>query len=128
MDIVSYLVNLLSPVGLNSYFIHKPDGRKEDEYITFNFITNNEWYSNDEEEAEKYLVTINYMTKANKNIIPTSKKIKCIQFFPKTGSSARFIDYTSDLPQKINNVVGGDFRCCYTSVIPETKTTRVLST
>ena len=71
MDIVSYLVNLLSPVGLNSYFIHKPDGRKEDEYITFNFITNNEWYSNDEEEAEKYLVTINYMTKANKNIIPT---------------------------------------------------------
>lgn len=76
MDIVSYLVNLLSPAGLNSYFIHKPDGRKEDEYITFNFITNNEWYSNDEEEAEKYLVTINYMTKANKNIIPTSKKIK----------------------------------------------------
>ena len=43
MDIVSYLVNLLSPVGLNCYFIHKPDGRKEDEYITFNFITNNEW-------------------------------------------------------------------------------------
>ena len=32
-NIVDYLVNLLSSVGLNSYFIHKPDGKKELDYI-----------------------------------------------------------------------------------------------
>ena len=35
-NIVDYLVNLLSSVGLNSYFIHKPDGKKELDYIIYN--------------------------------------------------------------------------------------------
>ena len=75
-NIVDYLVNLLSSVGLNSYFIHKPDGKKELDYITFNFTIDDDWYSNDCVELEKYLVTINHMTQSAKNIMPITEKMK----------------------------------------------------
>ena len=63
MDILEYITNLLQETGLDAFYIMKPMGYPSDDYLTFNFIIRDTWYSDNTNEMNKYYITINHLTK-----------------------------------------------------------------
>ena len=68
MNILEYITNLLQETGLDAFYIMKPMGYPSDDYLTFNFIIRDTWYSDNTNEMNKYYVTINHLTKKQKNV------------------------------------------------------------
>ena len=64
MDINELICTMFEKVGVDIFYIHKPDGYEVDNYITFNFILNGMWESNNKPEMDKYFVTLNFITKS----------------------------------------------------------------
>ena len=54
MDILEYITNLLQETGLDAFYIMKPMGYPSDDYLTFNFIIRDNWYSDNTNEKNKY--------------------------------------------------------------------------
>ena len=78
MNINEKIVSLLFDVNLPVYFIHKPNdnySEKIDDFITFNYRRNNNWYSNDVSEVEQFSVTLNYITKSIEKVVDTKNLI-----------------------------------------------------
>ena len=67
---------IFSDLNIPVIFIHKPDGYIVDDYITYNFTTDEYFHSNNENEGVRYMITFNYMTKNVKNVLPNSRKIE----------------------------------------------------
>ena len=63
MDINELICTMFEKVGVDIFYIHKPDGYEVDNYITFNFILNGTWESNNKPEMDKYFITLNFITK-----------------------------------------------------------------
>ena len=63
MDINELICNMFEEVGVDIFYIHKPDGYEIDDYITFNFIINGAWSSNNDYEMDNYFITVNFITK-----------------------------------------------------------------
>ena len=69
---------MFSDLNMPVIFIHKPDGYVVDDYITYNFIIDEYFHSNNENEGVRYMITFNYMTKNVKNVLPYSREIENI--------------------------------------------------
>ena len=61
-NINTVIVNSLKGLGYKVYFLQKPDGVAGDDYVTFNYTENSDWYSNDKPEVDTYFVTLNIVT------------------------------------------------------------------
>ena len=75
-NINKIIVSTLSATNLPTYFIMKPEHINQNDYITFNYIENDDWYSNDRSELSEYSVTLNFITTDLTNIIRNNELIK----------------------------------------------------
>ena len=75
-NINQIIISTLKSVGLPTYFINKPEHIKIDDYITFNYIENEDWFSNDTSELSEFSVTLNYISTDLENIVDNNKVIK----------------------------------------------------
>ena len=78
MNILEYITNLLQETGLNAFYIMKPMGYPSDDYLTFNFIIRDTWYSDNTNEMNKYDITINHLTKKQNNVYPVEMQLRDI--------------------------------------------------
>ena len=78
MDILEYITNLLQETGLDAFYIMKPMGYPSDNYLTFNFIIRDTWYSDNTNEMNKYYITINHLTKKQNNVYPVEMQLRDI--------------------------------------------------
>ena len=72
LNINEIVTATLRSVGLNVYFINKPNdevNKKVSEYLTFNYLKVNDWYSNDVSEITKHTVTINHVTNKLSDVV-----------------------------------------------------------
>ena len=69
---------IFSDLNIPVIFIHKPDGYVVDDYITYNFMIDEYFHSNNKNEGVRYMITFNYMTKNVKNVLPNSREIEGI--------------------------------------------------
>lgn len=81
MQINEIISDLLSGLDCNAFYIFKPDGIELDTYITFNTNIQNTWFSNDNSEANTFMITINILTKDIKQISNIIFQIKDIVDF-----------------------------------------------
>jgi len=77
-NVYEYMLSVLSEIEFPVYFIQRPDGDRRETFITFNYTTENDWFSNDEQETEVYSVTVNFVTKNPALIVPNTEKIKTL--------------------------------------------------
>ena len=75
-NINKIIVSTLKITALPTYFIMKPEHIDQSDYVTFNYIENDDWYSNDKSELSEYTVTLNYITTDLKNIVNNNEIIK----------------------------------------------------
>lgn len=78
MNILEYITNLLQETGLDAFYIMKPMGYPSDDYLTFNFIIRDTWYSDNTNEMNKYYITINHLTKKQNNVYPVEMQLRDI--------------------------------------------------
>ena len=78
MNILEYITNLLQETGLDAFYIMKPMGYPSDDYLTFNFIIRDTWYSDNTNEMNKYYITINHLTKKQNNVYPVELQLRDI--------------------------------------------------
>ena len=71
---------IFSDLNIPVIFIHKPDGYVVDDYITYNFIIDEYFHSNNENEGVRYMITFNYMTKNVKNVLASVFKSNAVAF------------------------------------------------
>lgn len=75
-NINKIIVSTLKATDLPTYFIMKPEHIDQNDYITFNYIETDDWYSNDKSELSEYSVTLNFITTDLTNIIRKNEMIK----------------------------------------------------
>lgn len=68
MDINEFICNMFEEIGVDIFYIHKPDGYEVDNYITFNFTLSGTWESNNKAEMDKYFITVNFITKKSSEL------------------------------------------------------------
>lgn len=78
MQINEIISNLLSDLDYNVFYIFKPDGIELDTYITFNTDIQDTWFSDNDNEANTFMIVINILTKDIKQISDIIFQIKNI--------------------------------------------------
>lgn len=79
MEINQLITTTLKEVNLPLFFISKPQTQacKEiKDYITFNYYVYDDFYSNNDSEVERYLVSFNLITSDQNLLLGGIKKIK----------------------------------------------------
>ena len=76
MDVLERITTLLNEVTDEVYYVFKPDGIPIDDYLVFRFLVEDDWYSDNTHEMDLYYITINHLTKDQRNIYPVEKKLR----------------------------------------------------
>lgn len=79
MEINQLITTTLKEVNLPLFFISKPQTQECKEikdYITFNYYVYDDFYSNNDSEVERYLVSFNLITSNQNLLLSGTKRIK----------------------------------------------------
>lgn len=78
MNINELICNMFDETKFDIFYVHKPDGYVVDEYITFNFTMDEIWKSDNDNEMDRYFITLNFITKDISKLSDMIIKIKKI--------------------------------------------------
>lgn len=77
-NINKLIVSTLKPIGVPIYFVYKPENIQIDDYITFNYLENENWFSNNSSEINEFSVTLNYISNDLGRSVQINDNIKTI--------------------------------------------------